>query len=94
MVFIAPKNPRALESFSKEDLADLAAALFNFQLLGPSVILDLAENVPWLVERAPKPGEMEGILDLARRGKTIAEADERYFQVVRETRERKTGGKK
>ena len=77
-----------LDEMSKEEVADLAAALFNFQLLGPTVILELAEKYPWLVQRAPKRYEMEAVLDLARRGKTVTETDGEYFALCAELRKK------
>lgn len=75
-----------LDETSKEEVADVAAMLFNFQLLGPQLLLELAEKYPWLVERAPKRWEMEAVLDLARRGKTVTETDDAYFKLCRELR--------
>ena len=76
----------SLNELTKEEVADLAAMLFNFQLLGPTVILELAEKYPWLVQRAPKRYEMETLLDLARRGKTIDETDDEYWRLSNELR--------
>jgi hypothetical protein len=76
------------DELTKDEVADIAASLFNFQLLGPTVILELAEKYPWLVERAPKRWEMEAILDLARRGKTVNETDPEYFALCRELKKK------
>lgn len=84
----SPSKPGALDKLTKDDVADIAAMLFNFQLLGPTVIIELAEKYPWLVQRAPKRWEMEATLDLARRGKTIKEADAEYYVLCRKLRER------
>lgn len=77
-------EPKPLEQFSKKELADLAAMLFNYQLLGPTVLLDFAERMPWLVERAPKRQEMDAILSLARRGLTVATPDDQYYTDCRD----------
>lgn len=77
-----------LEGMTKDEVADLAAALFNYQLLGPTTLLDYAEKFPWLVERAPKRWEMEALLALARRGKTINEADKEYYALCVELRKK------
>lgn len=77
-----------LDQLSKEEVADIAAMLFNYQLLGPTVILDLAQQFPWLVERAPKRWEMEAILDLARRGKTVNHPDDEFYRLASELREK------
>lgn len=84
---MATNDSKSLKDLTKEQVADLAAMLFNYQLLGPSVILGLAESFPWLVERAPRPDEMEGILNLARRGKNITEEDEEYRRVVKRAKQ-------
>jgi hypothetical protein len=77
-----------LDGMSKEEVADMASMLFAFQLLGPTVLLELAEKYPWLVERAPKRWEMEATLDLARRGKTIDKADDEYFALCGKLRKK------
>ena len=71
--------PKTIDQLSKEEIVDIAAMLFNYQLLGPTVIIETAEEFPWLVERAPKRWEMEAILALARRGRTVARTDDQYF---------------
>lgn len=85
---MSTKETKHLDDLSKEEVADIAAMLFNYQCLGPTVILELAETLPWLVERAPKPHEMAGLLDLTRRGKTIMEPDDRYNAIVARERVR------
>lgn len=70
---------KTTDQLSKEEIIDIAAMLFNYQLLGPSVIIEMAEKLPWLVELAPKRWEMEAIIALARRGRTVARKDEQYY---------------
>lgn len=78
----------SLDDLSKDDVADVAAALFGMQLLGPQVLLEIAAKHPWLVERAPCRWEMEAILDLARRNKTINEADDEYYALCGKLRKK------
>lgn len=70
---------KTIDQLSKEEIVDIAAMLFNYQNLGPTVIIELAEEFPWLVERAPKRWEMEATLALARRGRRVDRPDDQYY---------------
>ncbi len=70
---------KSVDDLSKDELADLAAALFNWQLLGATTIVELVEKFPWLLERAPQRWEAEAIVALARRGSTVLFKDDQYW---------------
>jgi len=79
---------KPLDEMTKDEVADIASAIFSFQHMGATTIVGVAEQCPWLVERAPCRWEMEAVLDLARRGKTVTEADDAYFDLCAKLRHR------